>query len=79
MKGDRTATIQLPPDISRETRRLARARGVSESVILRSALRRYRRDDSTWSDLLAYGRRMARAAGIRTEGDVERLVDELRS
>lgn len=35
--------------------------------------------DKEWQDLLKYGRRKAKAAGIRTEKDVERLIDEGRA
>jgi len=57
---------------------MAKSRGMTKSELFREALRRYQRDEQEWRDLLEYGRRKARTAGIRTEGDVERLIDESR-
>ena len=51
---------------------------MTRSELFREALRRYRRDEQEWQDLLDYGRRKAEAAGIGSEEDVERLVDESR-
>ncbi len=73
------ATTSLPKDVKRLTARLARARGTTEAQVLRAAVRRLGRDDATWRSLLAYGRRKAAAAGLRSERDVERLVDAHRS
>lgn len=75
----KTTTISLPPSMYREALDLARARGMTRSELFRDALRRYGRDEGEWQELAAYGRRRAKAAGIRTERDVERLVDGLRT
>lgn len=39
------------------------------------ALRRYELEEQEWQALFDYGRRKAQVAGIRTEEDVERLID----
>ena len=71
----KTTTISLPPGLYKEALRMAKARGMTRSELFREALRRYQRDEQEWQDLLEYGRRKAEAAGIRTEEDVERLID----
>ncbi|HAH08270.1 MAG TPA: CopG family transcriptional regulator [Elusimicrobia bacterium] len=71
----KTTTISLPPGLYQEAMELARAKGMTRSELFREALRRYQRDEQEWQDLLAYGRRKAKLAGIRSEADVERLVD----
>lgn len=57
---------------------MAKTKGMTKSELFREALRRYQRDEQEWRDLLEYGRRKAEAAGIKTEEDVERLIDESR-
>jgi len=74
----KTTTISLPPQVFRAVVRLAKANGMTTSELFREAFRRYQREERTWEELSAYGRRKARAAGIRTEADVERLIDASR-
>ena len=74
----RTTTISLPPGLYRQALRLARANGMTQSELFRESLRRYWREEQAWQALLAYGRRKAKVAGIRTEADVERLIDAAR-
>ena len=74
----KTTTISLPPGLYADVLRLAKAKGMTRSELFREALRRYQRDELEWQSLLEYGRRKAQAAGIRSEDDVERLIDESR-
>ena len=74
----RTTSISLPPSLYKEALRMAQAKGMTKSELFREALRRYQRDEQEWQSLMAYGRRKAETAGIRTQEDVERLIDESR-
>lgn len=74
----KTTTISLPPALYAEALRLAKRKGMTKSELFREALRRYGRDEQEWQDLLEYGRRKAETAGIKSEDDVERLIDESR-
>lgn len=74
----KTTTISLPPGLYKEVLKMAGAKGMTKSELFRDALRRYQRDEQEWQDLREYGRRKAEAAGIRTEEDVERAIDEPR-
>jgi len=77
-RTSKTTTISLPPKLFRETERLAKAKGMTRSELFRDAMRRYRRDEDEWKELVAYGSRAAVRAGIRSEEDVERLIDDIR-
>lgn len=77
-RSSRTTTISLPPGLYKEAVSLAKAKGMTRSELFRDALRRYQRDEGEWQELAAYGNGKAREAGIRTEEDIERLIDELR-
>lgn len=74
----KTTTISLPPPLYREALSIAKAKGMTTSELFREAFRRYQREEQEWQALLAYGRRKAKAAGLRTETDVERLIDASR-
>ena len=74
----KTTTISLPPGLYQDVLKLAKAKGMTRSELFRDALRRYQRDELEWQGLLEYGRRKAKAAGIGSEADVERLIDESR-
>lgn len=75
----RTTTISLPPKIYKVFMRLAQKKGMTKSELVRDALRRYQKEEESWQGILTYGRRKALEAGIKTEEDVERLIDESRA
>ena len=74
----KTTTISLPPRLYRIFIQLARRKGTTQSELIRDALRRYQKEEETWQEILTYGRRQASETGIRTEDDVESLIDESR-
>jgi len=74
----KTTTISLSPKIYGEMDRLAKAKDMTRSELLRDALRRYQKEEEDWRGLAVYGRGKALKIGVRTEEDVERLMDELR-
>lgn len=78
MRNSRVVTISLPPTLLVRVLKTAKAKGMTRSELVREALRHYEREDQEWQALLAYGRRKAQAASIRTEADVERLIDATR-
>ena len=76
MRNSRVVTISLPPTLLARVLKTAKAKGMTRSELVREALRRYEREEQEWQALLAYGQRKAKTASIRTEEDVERLIDE---
>lgn len=77
-RTSKTTTISLPPKVYSEMDRLARVKGMTRSELLRDALRRYQKEEDGWQELVSYGRAKAVKSGVRTEEDVERLMDESR-
>ena len=76
MRTSRVVTISLPPRLFARVTKTAKAKGMTRSELVREALRKYEMEERDWQALFDYGRRKAQAASIRTEEDVERLIDE---
>jgi metal-responsive CopG/Arc/MetJ family transcriptional regulator len=75
-----TIGFSVPPELAAEVERMARFEGRTKSELFREMVRVYRRERelAAFEDLAAYGQRKARAAGVLTEDDVERLIHEAR-
>jgi metal-responsive CopG/Arc/MetJ family transcriptional regulator len=71
-------TISLPPSLSREAMNAARREARTRSELVREALRKYLEARSLDQLRMKVSRRF-RAMGIRTQRDVERLIDEGRN
>lgn len=75
-------SISLPPPLHAAVERRAKRQHQTISELVREALRRYLEDRTTeetlWKDLRAYGAKRAKALGIKTEADVQRVVSEYR-
>ena len=78
MRNSRVITISLPPKLARRIVKTARLKGMTRSELVREALRRYELEEQEWQALFDYGKRKAFGANIRTERDVERLIDASR-
>lgn len=68
-------SLSLPPDMAREYRALARARGESASELFRKMYSIWRREhlQDEFKGLQAYGAARATETGV-SETDIERLV-----
>ena len=78
MRNSKVLAISLPPRLLERIVKTAKAKGMTRSELVREALRRYETEEQEWQALFDYGGRKARMAGIRTEKDVERLIDASR-
>lgn len=77
MRTTRVITVSLPPNLLRDAERLAKEERRSRSELLREALREYiatRR----WRRLRQWGEGAARRTGVRTDADVERIIEAYR-
>ena len=77
MRKSRIAKLSIPTSLLRETEKLARRERRSKSEVVRDALRMYlilQSDDGFLGGL----RKRATALRIRSEDDIERIVDEVR-
>ena len=71
-------TISVPPRLAEDYDRLARSTAKNRSQLFREMFELYRQsqDEEAFRGLQRYGSRKARARGILTEREVERLVFE---
>jgi metal-responsive CopG/Arc/MetJ family transcriptional regulator len=79
-RSSRVLAVSVPPDAASDFERLAEAEGRNKSELFREMLRVYRayRETQSFESLQRYGAAQARSRGIRTEKDVERLIQENR-
>ena len=70
-------SISIMPDFLREVEKVAKEENRTKSELVREALRRYI-EDREWEKLTRYARIKSAEAGIRTEDDIQRVVDEFR-
>ncbi len=68
-------TISIPPMLSRAATKLAKTEYRTRSELVREALRRYL-ENRTVDRIRAKVSRRFQAMGIKTEADIERMIDE---
>ncbi len=73
----KTWTISLPPKLVKEAEQVAKEENRTRSELVREALRRYL-EERRWRKLQRASAGKARALGITTEDDVDRLIHDLR-
>jgi CopG family transcriptional regulator / antitoxin EndoAI len=78
MRTTTPITISLPSDLLRETQRVAREEARTRSELIREALRQYLAS-RRWQRLRQWGAETAERLGIKTEADLQRLLDEVRA
>ena len=77
MRTTKLISISILPDLLQEAEKVAKEENRTRSELIREALRRYI-EDRMWEKLTHYARVKAAEAGIKTEEDVQRIVDEFR-
>jgi len=70
-------SISIMPDFLREVEKVAKEENRTKSELIREALRRYI-EDREWEKLTRYARIKSAETGIKTEEDIQRVVDEFR-
>ena len=78
MRTTKLITISMPPELLKKVENLARKENRTRSEFFRETARQYLAREE-WRELNSYARSVAGKAGIDTEEDVNRLVDESRS
>jgi CopG family transcriptional regulator / antitoxin EndoAI len=78
MRTTKLLTISIMPDFLAEVEQIAKEENRTKSELIREALRRYI-EDRQWEKLTRYARERAAQAGIKTEEDVQKIVEEYRS
>lgn len=77
MRTTKPITVSLPPDLLEETQRAARAEARTRTDLIRDALRQYLAS-RRWQRLRAWGAEAADRLGLKTEADLQRLLDRAR-
>jgi CopG family transcriptional regulator / antitoxin EndoAI len=77
LRTTKLISISIMPDFLKEIEKIAKEENRTKSELIREALRRYI-EDRKWEKLTRYARIKAAAVGIKTEADVQRIVDEFR-
>jgi len=70
-------SISIMPDFLREVEKVAKEENRTKSELIREALRRYI-EDREWEKLTHYARIKSAETGMKTEEDIQRVVDEFR-
>ena len=77
MRITKLISISIMPDFLREVEKVAKEENRTKSELIREALRRYI-EDREWEKLTRYARIKSAETGIKTEEDIQRVVDEFR-
>lgn len=78
MRTTKPITVSLPSDLLRETQRVAQEETRTRSELIRDALRQYLAS-RRWQRLRQWGAETAERLGLKTEADLQRLLDEVRA
>lgn len=78
MRTTKLITISLMPELLEQAEAMAKAEHRTKSELFREAIRQYL-IKKEWQRLSRIGQMKAAELGIKTEDDVERLIDEYRN
>lgn len=73
-----TTSLPLSGELARHLEEAARAQRKEPAAMLEEAVKQYL-EDRSWMKLMGYGQERAKALGITTEEDIDRLIAESRS
>jgi metal-responsive CopG/Arc/MetJ family transcriptional regulator len=79
-RSSKVLAVSLPPDAATDFERMAKEEGRNKSELFREMIRVYRvwRETQRFESLQRESAAIAREKGIRTEKDIERLIQEFR-
>ena len=77
MRLTKLISFSIMPDFLREVEKVAKEENRTKSELIREALRRYI-EDREWEKLTRYARIKSAETGIKTEEDIQQVVDEFR-
>lgn len=74
-----TFNISLPRDLVIKADLVAQKEYRNRSELIKEALMKYLRDKGVWDELFAYGKKIGKKMGIKSEDEVYNLVREYRN
>ncbi|MFQ5847282.1 MAG: CopG family ribbon-helix-helix protein [Candidatus Methylomirabilales bacterium] len=78
MRTTKPITISLPADLLQEAQRVAKEEARTRSELIRDALRQYIAS-RRWQRLRQWGTDTAERLGLKSEADLQLLLDEVRA
>jgi len=78
MRTTKPITVSLPADLVRETQRVAKEESRTRSDLIRDALQQYL-TSRRWRRLRQWGAETADRLGLKTEADLQRLLEAVRT
>ena len=78
MRTTKPITVSLPTDLLRETQRAAREEARTRSQLIRDALQQYLAS-RRWRRLRQWGIEAVERLGLKSEAELQRLLDEVRA
>jgi CopG family transcriptional regulator/antitoxin EndoAI len=78
-RASKVLTVSLPQEMFKQTEKIAKEENRTRSELFREALRQYIASRERWKEIRKWGRQSAKELGVKSEADVERLIDEFRS
>lgn len=73
-----TLNISLPKDLVKRADSLAKTEYKTRSELIKTALMAYLKNISAWEDIFVYGDKIGKKMGIKSEEDVNKIVEEYR-
>lgn len=73
-----TLNIALPKELVKKVDQVAKKEYRNRSELIREALRIYIEKRAKWDRLFEYGKEVGKKMGIKSEEDVNRIVNEFR-
>lgn len=73
-----TLNIALPKELVKKVDQVAKKEYRNRSELIREALRVYLINKQEWEDIFEYGRKIGKEMGIKSEADVNKIVEEFR-
>lgn len=79
-RASKVLAVSVPPESAKDFEQIAEEEGRNKSELFREMLRVYRiwRETRRFESLQRYSAAVARERGIKSEKDVERLIQEFR-
>lgn len=78
LRTSKVLTVSLPPEMLNKAEKIAKEESRTRSELFREALRQYIANRERWQEIRKWGTQTAKKYSIKSEADVDRLVQEFR-
>jgi CopG family transcriptional regulator/antitoxin EndoAI len=77
LRNTKLISISILPELLEKLNKIAKEESRTRSELLREAVRRYI-EEKEWQDISRYARTVADKTGVRSEEEVDRVVEDYR-